>query len=321
MPSIPLAANSVALLACLASCGVESAEDGPCGGEACDGHGTCYVGEDGSAGCVCAGGYVNDGPLRCAPEHGGRPGEGEGEGPAEGEGEGPAEGEGEGSAEGEGEGPAEGEGEGAPACERACLDGRTLRSCVPTDREYLVECPAGATCTDDRCVVEPDEAGPCGRASPVCWVTDELDVLEQSDHAVDLSAYGHGSASRGELCGEDGGYPVGMVSASYTGSGLHWLANTLALAPPPGASHYLLDAKLGGWGEETSGVVVLFGDDQRLDYAVGSETPECIFTRLGVFSTAGISGTAVRVNLEEAESRLGSYVFFAKIRLWSCGCE
>lgn len=234
--------------------------------------------------------------------------------------------------------------QGNSGCIPQCLNDTTLMSCPPEGEEFFTqECPAGSYCSGDACrTVSGGNDPKCSSGQSACRVTGIFDVKEGIYDPGAEYAQGTGSWVN-DVCGEDDGYLV----RSYTN---YWFAHNLGIIPPPDSNgYYRLDLKMTWHGEccdtdysdcsyyrcfspytapYTPCIKVLFGDDQRFDYCPSLGDTECIFQKMTDFSTAGISGNAVRVNIEgnpsecsRATTSCESGIIVTKTRIWSCDCE
>lgn len=277
-------AGGLALLLGLADCGGE--ETHPCAGIDCGGFGECLADAAGAIQCVCDEGYVNKRNDLCVPQ-----------------------------------------GEEKNPCERVCLDGRSLQFCLPDGTPDIERCGPGRTCSVDSCQTVPEAPDPnCTGFSQMseCWITDQFNVIEGSDHAFDSAEGIYSNVSR-DTCVEDDAFHVG--SSSYN----DWFAHTLTIALPGDASYYGFDAMM-NWKESPSlmGVRVLFGDGQTADFIPDSPLRPCALERLGNFSTSGINPGSVRIGIEnrrrfvdppEDYEPSANWIDFARTRIWSCKCE
>lgn len=293
-----------------------SSFDSPEGCDAveCGEHASCALSERDEPLCICEEGYIWSGEICLADDHKIQQMYPDG-------------------------GSGENKGNSEQECSGLCLDERTLQSCPPAGKEFFVqECPEGMYCREGACRTAPGgNDSSCSTGASACGVTDVFDVFNNyEDRAHDFRTTAYRESN---TCGEDDGAII-YPSDSY------WMAHTLQILPPPeGNGYYRLDFKMNWEGECQSGppccreyasdftpsMKVLFGDDQRVDYIPTEGTRECIFEKIADFTTAGILGSSVRINVEgnptKACAGAGQYVsadsgiVIAKTRIWSCECE
>ncbi len=254
----------------------------------------------------------------------------------------------------------------------SCLNDKSAIMCYnpaakPPHRYQTVDCPDDQVCKDGNCVVPDTVVDPkCGGENhSACKVTDIVEFSEYtaSTHDIDyycdmpcaddtgpkMSYYQEGCFKKYSMdsyaCESD---PTVALPATLEVSGNDtWLKFDMGITPPPKASYYKLDTKLGwfsdiaGWVPELS---IYFGDDLKRVVPFSDVWVKCIYNYLTDFGTEGINSNVVRINLvnsgalgEDAVAG-GAYdeyystvctnwkykkrlAYFAKVRIWSCECK
>ena len=222
----------------------------------------------------------------------------------------------------------------------------------------VIACDEDQECQGGKCVTKPELVDPdCGGSMRlVCEVTDEHDIIEETDHEATRNcddpiyivpdtcdttkevlrdAYPY-------QCGGDMAY---YLYGSHWDNGMadltDWYSWVAKVNPPPLADIYKLRLKLDySIGHSVGGtpttecaeglkqkLVMSFGDDQRVVRTIDDAWQRCVLQGMAVFSPEGVTSNSIRIQFQNDATNCYtkytshiSVLAIAKAQIWSCKC-